>query len=143
MNKKPQHEGKGRRIATSNKQKRAALEEKRAERRNKVSLKQQSDTIEDAVRKGAVAADTSQQVRSGATEKRQFYVDQPFDCVDCGKHEVWTATQQKWYFEVAKGSIYCRAVRCRTCRQRRRGGSPTDPAAYPHPHGIPRIAANG
>ena len=47
-----------------------------------------------------------------------FYVDKPFVCRDCGKAEVWTATQQKWWYEVAKGHIDSHAVRCRPCRRR-------------------------
>lgn len=49
-----------------------------------------------------------------------FYSDQPFDCVDCGKAEVWTAGQQKWWYEVAKGDVFTTARRCRTCRRRER-----------------------
>ncbi|HJT34783.1 MAG TPA: zinc-ribbon domain-containing protein [Pirellulales bacterium] len=52
----------------------------------------------------------------------------PFVCVDCGKDEIWTARQQQWWYEVAKGSVYSRAVRCHDCRQARReqqeAGSP-------------------
>ncbi|MEX1095674.1 MAG: zinc-ribbon domain-containing protein [Planctomycetales bacterium] len=48
-----------------------------------------------------------------------FYVDKPFACIDCGKDEVWTARQQQWYYEVAKGSLYATAVRCRDCRRKR------------------------
>jgi len=32
-----------------------------------------------------------------------YYVDKPFICRDCGKHEIWKATSQKWWYEVAKG----------------------------------------
>ena len=51
-----------------------------------------------------------------------YYVDRPFDCRDCGAAEVWTAKQQKWWYETAKGPIDSTAVRCRTCRamERRR-----------------------
>jgi len=35
--------------------------------------------------------------------RRGYYVDTPFRCGDCGKEEVWTGTQQKWWYEVAKG----------------------------------------
>ena len=35
--------------------------------------------------------------------QRGYYVDRLFRCVDCGKEEVWTGTQQKWWYEVAKG----------------------------------------
>lgn len=48
-----------------------------------------------------------------------YYIDKPFNCIDCGKSEVWTAHQQKWYYEVAKGSLYATAIRCRNCRKRR------------------------
>jgi len=47
-----------------------------------------------------------------------FYVDNPFVCRECGKAEVWTATQQKWWYEVAKGHIDSNAVRCRACRRK-------------------------
>jgi hypothetical protein len=49
-----------------------------------------------------------------------FYVDKAFVCRDCGKREVWTATQQKWWYEVAKGQIDSTAVRCRACRRKER-----------------------
>ena len=49
---------------------------------------------------------------------RGYYVDVPFKCKDCGKEEVWTATQQKWWYEVAKGFAYSTAVRCRACRRK-------------------------
>ncbi len=49
-----------------------------------------------------------------------FYDDIPFTCKDCGKDEVWTATQQKWWYEVAGGLFETTAVRCRVCRQKER-----------------------
>jgi hypothetical protein len=48
------------------------------------------------------------------------YRDRPFECRDCGKAEVWTAGQQKWWYEVAKGPVYSEARRCRACRRRER-----------------------
>ena len=45
-----------------------------------------------------------------------FYRDSSFVCKDCGAHEIWTAKQQKWWYERAKGPIDSRAVRCRPCR---------------------------
>ncbi|MFI4875628.1 MAG: zinc-ribbon domain containing protein [Blastopirellula sp. JB062] len=44
----------------------------------------------------------------------------PICCVDCGTEEVWTAMQQKWWYEVMKGAIHSRAIRCRACRRKRR-----------------------
>jgi hypothetical protein len=51
---------------------------------------------------------------------RGHYVDRPFRCVACGKEEVWTGTQQKWWYEVAKGFAYSTAIRCRLCRRKER-----------------------
>jgi len=55
--------------------------------------------------------------------RRGYYVDIPFRCVDCGKDEVWTGTQQKWWYEVAKGFAYSTAVRCRLCRRKKQAQS--------------------
>jgi Probable zinc-ribbon domain len=52
--------------------------------------------------------------------KREFYVDRPFHCKDCGKPEIWTASQQKWWYESAKGDVWTVAIRCRPCRRRER-----------------------
>jgi len=52
--------------------------------------------------------------------RRGYYVNRPFNCKDCGKAEVWTATQQKWWYEVAKGGVWTTARRCRPCRQQER-----------------------
>jgi hypothetical protein len=49
---------------------------------------------------------------------REFYVDRPFKCKDCGTAQVWTATQQKWWYESAKGDVWTVAIRCRPCRRR-------------------------
>jgi hypothetical protein len=50
----------------------------------------------------------------------ESYVDTAFTCRDCGEEHVWTAKQQKWWFEVALGPIDSRAVRCLSCRRVRR-----------------------
>ena len=51
---------------------------------------------------------------------RGFYIDMPFSCKACGKAQVWTATQQKWWYEAAKGDVWTIAVLCRPCRLRER-----------------------
>jgi hypothetical protein len=74
-----------------------------------------------AIRLGAVAADRLQLVHNntyGALP--EFYTDQAFTCRDCGSHELWTAKQQKWWYEIAKGPIDSRAARCRPCRIKER-----------------------
>ncbi|MCC7249917.1 MAG: zinc-ribbon domain-containing protein [Lysobacter sp.] len=48
------------------------------------------------------------------------YIDTVFECRDCGEQQVWTAKQQKWWYEVAQGAIDSRAVRCLPCRRKRR-----------------------
>lgn len=46
----------------------------------------------------------------------EYYIDQPFTCRRCGKREIWRASDQKWYYEEAKGHIDARAVECHACR---------------------------
>jgi hypothetical protein len=69
---------------------------------------------------GCIPANLSEQAPNNSYDPLLFYEDREFTCVDCGKREVWTAEQQKWWFEVAKGSIYSGAIRCRDCRAARR-----------------------
>ncbi len=70
-----------------------------------------------AVPLGAVVADPEQLVHNNfCCSPPSFYIDDPFVCKDCDAHEIWTAKQQKWWYEIAKGPIDSRAVRCRPCR---------------------------
>jgi hypothetical protein len=65
----------------------------------------------------AVVADPLKQVPNGSYDPPPlWYVDKEFRCVDCGKEETWTASQQKWYYEEAKGTLYATAKRCHECR---------------------------
>ena len=50
--------------------------------------------------------------------QRGYYEDQPFTCAGCGTAQTWTAWQQKWWYEVAKGYGYSTAKHCRPCRRR-------------------------
>ena len=70
--------------------------------------------------KNRIGADLSKQAPNNSYSARLYYEDMPFTCVDCGREEVWTAAQQQWWYEVAQGSIYTTAIRCRACRQARR-----------------------
>lgn len=47
---------------------------------------------------------------------RGYYVDTAFRCKDCDAEGIWTAARQKWWYEVAKGNVETRAVRCKSCR---------------------------
>jgi len=46
-----------------------------------------------------------------------FYLDKEFVCKACGAREIWTAKQQKWWYEIAKGALETTAVRCSSCRR--------------------------
>ena len=46
-----------------------------------------------------------------------------FTCRDCGEEQVWTAKQQKWWYEVVGGAIDSTAVRCLPCRGLRRAAN--------------------
>ncbi|MBD2073225.1 zinc-ribbon domain containing protein [Phormidium sp. FACHB-592] len=52
--------------------------------------------------------------------QRGYYLDRPFVCQDCGVRAIWTASQQKWWYEVAKGGVWTTAIRCRPCRVQER-----------------------
>ena len=67
---------------------------------------------------------------------RGYYLDLPFVCQGCGKEEVWTATQQKWWYEVAKGFAYSTAKFCRACRRETRNRS--DESRRLHLEGLAR-----
>ncbi|MBX3437370.1 MAG: zinc-ribbon domain-containing protein [Planctomycetaceae bacterium] len=75
-----------------------------------------------------IPADTSQQApHTSWGGVPLHYEDKEFICVDCGKTEIWTAQQQKWWYETAKGYILSTAIRCNDCRQKLRdshGGTP-------------------
>lgn len=47
-----------------------------------------------------------------------FYENRKFTCRDCGAKEVWTAEQQRLWYEVWRGPVQAVAVRCRTCRKK-------------------------
>lgn len=69
---------------------------------------------------------------------RGFYIDVPFECKSCGKQQVWTATQQKWWYESAKGDVWTTAVFCRPCRLRERARK--DAARKVHLEGLAKKA---
>ena len=65
----------------------------------------------------ATPADLNEQVPKNTCVPPRFYRDYEYLCTDCGSPQIWTAAEQKWWYEVAKGSIYSRAVRCKACRE--------------------------
>ena len=119
---------KRKKVATSNKQKRSELTKKRANRQKEVEAARFQQAVADGrvangviMPQGAVAANLdAQSANNSGAAPRLYYEDLNFDCRDCGNRETWRATQQKWWYEVAKGNLYSTAARCRTCRQNHR-----------------------
>lgn len=112
----------------SGKQRRTEIKEKRAERKLLRAASKQTQG-EKEFPAGAIVVSEKLLAPNGSYDvpdfvRRGYYEDQPFQCVGCGKAEVWTATQQRWWYEVAKGDVFTRAIRCRACRriERKRKG---------------------
>jgi hypothetical protein len=106
----------------SGRQRRAEIAERRRERsRVAKRTSRQPWRDPDRVPYGTLPADQGKLAHDNTYGARpRFYVDEPFTCVDCGKEEVWTAADQKWWYEEAKGKIASRANRCRPCRRKHR-----------------------
>ena len=79
--------------------------------------KKKKNSLPIGMPEGAVLADPAKQVPNGSYDPPPlWYVDKNYVCVDCGDEETWTAVQQKWYYEEAKGTLYATAKRCYSCR---------------------------
>jgi hypothetical protein len=70
---------------------------------------------------------------------RGYYVDRSFICKECGTPQVWTETQQKWWYEAAKGDMWSVAVLCRPCRRREQARKAA--ARTTHLHGLAKKRA--
>ncbi len=103
----------------SNRQRRAEIKSKRAKRAMKLKTLRHPRQQFGEAPLGSLPADHSALSHNNTYGVlSDYYVDQGFSCRDCGATEVWTAPQQKWWYEVAKGHIDSRAVRCGSCRKR-------------------------
>jgi hypothetical protein len=107
---------------TSGKQRREEIKARRAARSARRSMLEKAARLKQLEARGvlvnAAALAPNNSYGAPGFVHRGYYVDVPFRCKDCGKDEIWTATQQKWWYEVAKGFIYSTAIRCRTCRRK-------------------------
>jgi hypothetical protein len=107
----------------SDKLRRAEIKAHRLERAARAVAQQRMHVdVRPAGGPGLVVADTTLLAAHNNTygPLPSFYVDKAFTCRDCGAKEVWTAKQQKWWYEIALGNINSAAVRCRACRLARR-----------------------
>ncbi|QDT54701.1 hypothetical protein Pan44_27360 [Caulifigura coniformis] len=116
---------------TSGKQKRQILDARRKAKSEDERLRVQAEKNDKArtaianleavlVKREALAPSNSYGEPDFVT--RGYYVDQTFQCPRCEVVETWRATQQKWWYEVAKGSVYSSARYCTACRRKRREG---------------------
>ena len=102
----------------SGKQRRLEIKARRRERAKKLAEVNTSLSLDYMPAVGAVAADHTQLEHVNTYGVLpNFYVDQAFKCRRCGANEVWTAKQQKWWYEIAEGHIDSIAVHCRPCRR--------------------------
>lgn len=65
-----------------------------------------------------IKADLSKQTPNNSYSPPLYYEDVSFACRDCGAECVWTAEQQRLWYEQWGGPVQSAAVRCRACRQR-------------------------
>jgi hypothetical protein len=114
----------------SNKQRRAEIKEKRLVRATRLQSELRAPDVRWAEvgalgRSGVEPADPALLARHNNTygSLPGYYLDMSFTCRDCGEEQVWTAKQQKWWYEIALGPIDSRAVRCLPCRRARRAAN--------------------
>ena len=67
-----------------------------------------------------IRADFGRQLPNNSYSPKLFYEDMSFTCRDCGVKCVWTAEQQRLWYEEWKGPIQSTAIRCRACREKLR-----------------------
>ncbi len=81
-------------------------------------------TYEPPMPRGAVRGDVlAQQFCTMCHVPKYFYVDEPKRCVQCDSDFVFTAAEQKFWFETLKFNFSSTAIRCRACRKKRRSAS--------------------
>ena len=117
---------------TSNKQRRTELAAKRTAKHAAKELAARQASLERAeterIALHGVLVNTSALAPTGSYSRPEFvargyYLDKPVVCQGCGKEEVWTARQQKWWYEVAKGDMWTTARLCRPCRRKEQARS--------------------
>lgn len=104
----------------SNKQRRAEIKAMRLQRAERQRESPQRDPR--APLPGALPVDTAKLLERCTSYifLPVMYLDRPYVCRDCGVADVWTAKQQKWWYEEVGGNLNSQAVRCRPCRRLRR-----------------------
>jgi hypothetical protein len=65
-----------------------------------------------------IKADLTKQTPNNSYSPPLYYEDVKFSCRDCGAECIWTAEQQRLWYEEWGGSVQSTAIRCRPCRQK-------------------------
>ena len=135
--------GKQRRIELKARQQ--VRQAKRATQALAMQAAEQQLAIEQAAANGVVLVDHAALMPNHSYSepdfaRRGYYLDQPFSCAGCKSPEVWTAGQQKWWYEAAKGGLFTTAKFCRPCR--RQAQARRTAARRVHLAGIANKAAN-
>jgi hypothetical protein len=117
----------------SNKQKRSELKARKAKKREKDSIaaavaarEARLEFFRTARARGELPVERTKlrsshySYRIPAFVERGTYCPIEFTCKMCGKVEIWTAHQQKWWYEVANGDVFTTATMCRPCRKKER-----------------------
>jgi hypothetical protein len=109
---------------------------------NKQKRSERLEFFRDARARGELPVNTTRLSSTGysysipAFVERGTYAPIEFTCKMCGKVETWTAHQQKWWYETAKGDVLSTATRCRPCRAEER--TRRDEARRAHLEGVAR-----
>jgi hypothetical protein len=118
-------------------QRSAEIAKKRADAKARKEAKKYADGLKNRVIVNMSALHPTNSYGTPPFVQRGYYLDLPFRCRDCGKQQIWTAKQQQWWYESAKGDVWTVAVRCRECRRRDRQRK--DEARQIHFKGIGRV----
>jgi len=135
----------------SNKQKRSEIAARKAAKQEKEAIlaaqaarKARLEFLRSVGSRGEQPVDKTKLAPAGnsysvpAFVERGTYAPIDFTCRSCRKVETWTAEQQKWWYETAKGGLFTTATLCRSCRRRERARQ--DEARCVHLEGVARKA---
>ena len=100
----------------SNKRKRRQLKKHRADRTEDAAAK----ILQTGLKDGTIIRVDKSKVFSHSVLPTipDYYKDTWFTCKDCSEEDLWTAKQQRRWYEEQGGEIESIAVRCRACRKK-------------------------
>lgn len=92
---------------------------KKKEKKKIAKLKEEGRIVDGYVIPAkTLAANPSKQNHKGGFSVIYYYQDISYICQGCGNKEVWTAKQQKKYFETQGGNIYNKPKWCCDCYEK-------------------------